>query len=563
MLLSLRWWCKKAYVSIAVVLAIVASLAFAAGSGAVEDSSGVMLDVKDAPLAQVVLMLTQQSGMNIVIADPEVNAKRVTAHLDGLPLEKVLDYVLKPAGIRYHKSEDGTYIIGESGVDVASVVEPPVPVNPVSIPQEPQQKARRVRTESIKLHNSSPSELLRSLGWNGGQVLPGAAVTTGPGMDIDQNFKWKPTTRGASRMSAPSGGIGIENIDPAPPVKDMEGSIKRSSEAGRTADTSTGADQYSLGSSARPMNTGGNTYGTYGSNQNRPQGNAQGSSSSGSGSLLPEGIDFVMPYDIDNSIVVRGDDEGIAEFKDLVHMLDIPPKQVNIKAEFIEVSTTDAAKLGIDWSIERLNATFNTDFNPTGNVLIGVQTGNVTAQLAAELTKSTGRVVNSPIVSTLNNTPATIEIGKSIPFFTATTSSVGNGQLVTSESVTQLDVATYLFVLPRVNGDGSITVYLEPSIQDTGRIFKSPQGSELPETSYQTVRTNRRVMNGETIVVGGFFRKNDTASVTKVPILGDLPIIGNFFRSKTSQEDERELLIFLTPTIIPDKSGVGSVGVQP
>ncbi len=88
-----------------------------------------------------------------------------------------------------------------------------------------------------------------------------------------------------------------------------------------------------------------------------------------------------------------------------------------------------------------------------------------------------------------------------------------------------------LNVMPQINGDNSITLTMQPQISDQSGIARSPDGQELPKTTTQYLSTARRVMNGETIVVGGFIKKNDNASGTKVPILGDLPLIGRLFRT--------------------------------
>jgi type II secretory pathway component HofQ len=97
---------------------------------------------------------------------------------------------------------------------------------------------------------------------------------------------------------------------------------------------------------------------------------------------------------------------------------------------------------------------------------------------------------------------------------------------------------------------------------DTGKVYKGPDGTEVPESTTQTLQTNRRVHNGDTIVVGGFVRRSDTSNTSAVPILSRLPLIGSLFRSKSRDAGDRELLIFLTPTIIEDEGGA-SIGVQP
>ncbi|MBP5718191.1 MAG: hypothetical protein J6X53_04335, partial [Abditibacteriota bacterium] len=296
---------------------------------------------------------------------------------------------------------------------------------------------------------------------------------------------------------------------------------------------------------------------------NRNNANNAGSNASGTGSdkeqfLWPDGIDNAIPFDLDNSIIVKGTEKGIAEFKNIIRMLDIPPKQVLIKAEFVEVSTQDVKSFGIDWSLNRLNESFSTGFNPTGNVTVGVTSGNLTAALKAELTQTVGRTINSPIVSTINNQYAYISINNIIPFFTSSTY-VSDGTAISNSVVDYIEVDTYLEILPRVNGDGSITMMLQPRISDVGNYVVGPDGTSVPEEKYQELYTQRRVANGETMVVGGFIRKTDANSYKKIPLLADLPLIGRIFRTYSKSSEERELLIFVTPTIIPD-STYGTVG---
>ncbi len=513
-------------------------------------STSVMLDVVDAPLSQVVRMLTQQSGVNIIISgSADLSSKKVTARLDGLPLDKVLDYIVTSADVSLRRMEDGTYLIGSSLPalpEAAPKFEDTKPAEVQPAPESHQAPKRKVVTEVIKLVHSAPGDILRALGVKQGY---NHAVTTSGNMD-DQ-YPWKPTTPGKP-ISYPNGrstDFSMLNVPPAAPTSDL-GPVPHG-EAYRSSGFNDQAYQYTP--TPRPGFPGGTAAPERPATTPQPVPGAVGQSQQG---LLPPGIEFVMAYDIDNSLIVRGTPEALGELKDLIsRYLDIPPMQVSIKAEFIEVSASDVDKLGIDWQIDTLNRSFSTNFNPQGNVLLGVAVGNVTAELRAELTQGKGRVVNSPIVSTLNNTPASIAIGQYIPYFQGTTVTPGQGQTVTSYQVIQLPVQTYLFVLPRVNGDKSITLYLEPNVQDTGRIFKSPDGQELPETRNQTLRTNRRVMNGETIVVGGFIRRIDSVSTSKVPLLGDLPLIGGLFRSTSRSQEDRELLIFLTPTIIPEKGG--------
>jgi len=567
----LRWGCDRRRMRFAIAGMVVVLIACFGAVGVSGSEQGVLLDVRDARLAEVVLLLTQQSGANIVI-NPDVADKRITAQLHDLPLERVLDLVVKDiGGVEYWRTEDGTYVIGgKRPVEEKKPVTTEPPVAPAE--PEPKQEPAKTYSQIVKLVNSDPTDVLVTLG-----ILDESASPTSNLFGVnryDRNRRTKPLggvlgpldeDRYQTGIQVPGNPRGHQEtgpppVDTVPPAIDS-GSRSTSDEAGRAATPATGSGQYT--GAGRPITTTATSV-PGGARIVAPP-TATGAGTAAATNLLPEGVDLVMPFPADNSLIVRGTVEGIAEFKELVHLLDIPPKQVNIKAEFIEVSTGDVKRLGIDWSLERLNQTINTSFNPTGNVIVGVTTGNLAASLRTELTRTSGKIINSPIISTINNEYAEISVGSVIPYWTTvwTPQGAGLGYIQTTQ-VNSLTVSTYLRVLPRVNGDGTITLTLMPSVQDTGVIYTSPDGkTSIPETRFQTLYTRRRVLNGETIVVGGFIRKDESVSRTEIPILGSLPLIGQLFASTSKTGQDRELLIFVTPSVIGEKSAGSAVGVAP
>ena len=547
--------CKKTSTALYVGrMALMTALVVLALSCCAFAANGIMLQINDAPLKQVVMMLMQQSGTNIVIADESKLEKKITANLSDVPLEKALDYVVRGAGVSYKKMEDGTYIIGGSMAEAAPVVLPNV--IPDALPAV--EVARPAPNfDSIKLIYSKPSELLRLMGWRGENPMPNCEaiypdrtkpspmkITSGGGgmnvqtssngdvSPVDQNGNLRPNTQPA-----------IPTIDP----------IALNGGAGRTAAPYEGAGQLPAPNPYR---------GPQGSTNTNQQGTNRSTNTSNSQNLLwPDGIDQAVPFDLDNSIIVKGDEQGIQDFKDIVRMLDVPPKQVSIKAEFVEVKTTDVKRFGIDWSLDKLNESFSAPISGgTGNIVVGFATGNLTATLRAQLTSDIGQIINSPIISTINNQNAYISINSQIPYWTTYNTVTGTGTVIQQSTPNFINIDTHLDVLPRVNGDGTITMTLRPGVADTGNIVTGPDGTEIPEQRNQELFTQRRVANGETIVVGGFIRKNDSSSVTKIPVLGDLPIVGSLFRGVAKTTEDRELLIFITPTIIPDSTS-GTVGV--
>lgn len=533
-------------------LALFSACAFGAG--------GVVLQIKDAPLREVVMLLTQQSGTNIVLADESRLDKKITASLNDVPLEKALDYIVKSAGVSYRKMEDGTYIISSSLGDDTVVPAKDIIPNLPAIEPQPVFKPRESKIEVVKLIHSKPSELLRLIGWEGANPMPNTDVqypdrtgagkpkTTNPGGGVYLNNNNEKTVYDIGKP------IRMENGTPTIPTIDP--ASLNPSGAGRTADVSSGAAQYHVaappGYSPANVQRPSTTTGTSQSASSSPSG--------GSGNFLwPEGVDDARPFDLDNSIIVKGDVDGIEKFKKIVRMLDVPPKQVQIEAKFVEVKTTDIKNFGIDWSLERLNESFNTAFGPAGNVVVGFATGNLTAQLKTQLSTDIGRVINAPIISTINNQNAYISINTVIPYWVTIATVVGDNNVINNSTPQFITIDTHLDVLPRVNGDGTITMILRPGVADTGNVITGPDGSQIPEQRNQELFTQRRVANGETIVVGGFIRKNESNSIQKIPILADLPIVGSLFRTTAKTSEDRELLIFVTPRIIPQTGG-GSVG---
>lgn len=548
-----------------------------AGSGAPAASSaagGLTLEVTDVPLRNVVQLLMRESGMNIILAGSEKMDTPITANLRNLPLETILQSVVASAGVKYVRTDDGTFIIG-TDAELLTSNKPAAPTEDVVKPAAPEpvviEPKRRTRTEKIQLVHINPKQAMTCMG-----ALP-------VGVALDPNARAGSWTGGSLDVFRGKFGPKVDLYQPAntsllEPLKPVGATIPPSTTgpaaetsdnpqvAQRSTDPNATFNQYTPGPRGGGYQTGG-ARGGYGGptgtggTGTTGRGGTSTTGTTGSDDLRPDGIDAIIPYEADNSLLVKGEDDAVQELKDLITLVDVPSKQVMIKAEFIEVSTTLSQKLGVDWLLSRPEYMVQTDFRPSGNVLAYVQTGNVTANLRAELTTGGGKLVNSPIISTLNNTAATISIGKQIPFYQSSTQNNGSGVLVTSSSVTYIDASTELNVLPQINGDDTITLILQPRVSDSTGFVTGPNGEQAPQISQETLSTARIVASGETIVVGGFIKKNDSNGKSKVPILGDLPLIGRLFQSGYTSKSDTETLIFITPTIIPLKGAGQTVGV--
>jgi len=527
-----------------------------AQANAPQGSPGLIsLDVVDADLAQVVRILMSESKQNIVIGDPDVRQKKVTAMLNNVPLETALRYVVESVGGSYRREPDGVYIIGaKSAASTSSQALPPAGAPPLgeslSAQAQPVAVATRVRrdtrVEKLKLYNSSPTEMMWTMGIYRLEDAPKIErASVQPGVYVQKM----------------DGSLEPAIMPPGQAVPLMESLKTNLSVAQRAPGVNMEAAQGVPPSPPR-------AYPTY-PGQQRPgqpgQPGAPGAPNQGTSGLLPEGIDFVMTYDLDNSLIVRGDDEGIEELKAIISKLDVAPKQIMIEARFVSIATSELESLGINWSLERMNSTFSTQFSPAGNVLIGYANGDLIANLRAQLSKSHGKLINAPIITTMNNMPASIGFQTSVPFLSSTTIFNPSGGSSSASATYFLPITSQLYVLPRINNaDNSVTIQIMPQLSDIEKFVDMGVNGSMPIVNSQYISTQRRVANGETIVLGGLIRKNQTTSVDKIPLIGDLPIIGPLFRSTKDNVDDKELLIFLTTTIIPERPVAGTgIGVVP
>jgi type IV pilus secretin PilQ/predicted competence protein len=303
-----------------------------------------------------------------------------------------------------------------------------------------------------------------------------------------------------------------------------------------------------------------------------------------------------------NSLIVTDTPEGISAAERLISELDVRPQQVLIEAKIVEVSLNKSMSLGIQWEYSARSMTSGgtantmglrtvttgavatglaspgftgTQLNPVSGTLeqivtrsatpgergTGVQLPNsspnssaftfgfinntdlLTATINALATEGKTKVLSAPRVITLNNKEAKIQVGSKLPFSTVTIAQSG----VSTQSITFVDVGIMLQVTPVINADNRVRLHVKPEVSLPGQIT-----SAGPQIDTRNADTEVIIRDGETLVIGGLIDEQTRQSVSKVPILGDIPVLGMFFRSSIDQKNRTELLIFLTPRIVRD-----------
>jgi type IV pilus secretin PilQ/predicted competence protein len=265
-----------------------------------------------------------------------------------------------------------------------------------------------------------------------------------------------------------------------------------------------------------------------------------------------------------NRLIATGTPSIVEEIKRIIIEVDVPPQTVLIQSRVIEVSTSALEELGVQWDkITKWTGVITEgDQGPSFNDLIPREIGTTkfdettdwyrqqeAFQVSIDLliTDGSARVIAESKIVTTNNRKADIFIGEDIPVvITSLTTAGGFGtQQIQLEHI---KVGVSLAVTPRISDDDYITMFVEPKVSNILE-FIGPD-NDLPRTSERRATTYVRSENGKTIFVGGLQAEDTKQTIMKVPLLGDIPVIGNLFRHYRNESQKKDLLIEITPTIV-------------
>jgi MSHA biogenesis protein MshL len=233
-------------------------------------------------------------------------------------------------------------------------------------------------------------------------------------------------------------------------------------------------------------------------------------------------------------------------------------RQVQIEAKIVEVELRDEFSTGINWravfgSLEN-SGTVSQTLAPatTGGFTLALNVGDFTALLNAFATQGKVNVLSSPRVTAMNNEPAIMRIGTQDVFFITTTQvNPDTGQIlqssVTPQSITE---GVVLSVTPQISADGMVHMSINPSVTERTGQATSRLGDTVPIVSVRETDTLVRVRQGDTIVIAGLMQDRTSQDTAKVPLLGDVPVVGNLFKRTERRRTKTDLVILLTPTVL-------------
>lgn len=291
-----------------------------------------------------------------------------------------------------------------------------------------------------------------------------------------------------------------------------------------------------------------------------------------------------------NALIVRAAPADMAEIRNIVDQLDVRRAQVLIEAAFVEISGDTTEAVGVQWGYGDVDkGVAGTNFKvgdmvplnsivqavrgssdegsstsqvalPSGITLAGADFGSdgkvrFAAVIQALQGNANSNLLSTPSIMTLDNEEAEIIVGENVPFITGTTLSADNSNPF--QTVERKDVGLTLKVTPQINDGEVIRLQLEQevsAVKDT-----ATAGTTDIVTTKRSVKSVILANDGQVIVTGGLIADDVNKSMQKVPLLGDIPLLGALFRSRSEKLSKRNLLLFLQPTIIRDSTKAKSV----
>ena len=457
------------------------------------DGRRYTLSLRDADLVEALGILSRESGV-VIMTEPGVGGK-VTLHADQLQLGDLLFTLLRPLGYRA-SVENGAIVVGK--------------------PELASQTYYLNYTKDKRSSSSSTNASISAAGGSGG-----GAISSGINLNLNT---------GASSTSSGNqgGGSGQGNVNVT-----TSGTTDFWEEVGRGIETivfgNDGAGKGNIGGFTRSDDLGRKLV------INQMAGVLYVTAS-------PEILSHVSSYLYDVEEAVK--------------------RQVLIQAQIVEVSLNNSFSLGIDWSYvfsQSQNFSFSQTLTPStlaSGFNFTLTGADFSMMLDALKTQGDVSMLSSPKISTLNNQRAVIKLTTREVTWVNSTILNAQGDTLQTYTTPQIDeVGIFLDVTPNISGEGVVTMQIHPSISEITRVSESPDGkSSKPVIDVREVDTMVDVPTGQTVVIAGLIVDKSRDDRKSVPLLGELPLIGGLFSYTNQERVKTELVIFLTPYLVTDKT---------
>ena len=270
-----------------------------------------------------------------------------------------------------------------------------------------------------------------------------------------------------------------------------------------------------------------------------------------------------------NALIITAPPDEMRSILSVIDQLDIRRAQVLVEAIIAELSEDNTSAIGVNFAVDGTNSDQPAAFTNLGgatqaligtiasggatltsglSLLLGQQGGDVDFGLlvSAIASDSDNNILSTPTLVTMDNQEAEIVVGQNVPFVTGTQLSTANDNPFTT--IERQEVGISLKVTPQINEGNNIKMDIEQEVSDVAAVAVA--GAQDITTNVRSIRTTVLVEDGQTLVLGGLIDDSINNTTEKVPLLGDIPLLGSLFRFKTTSKNKQNLMVFLHPTIL-------------
>jgi general secretion pathway protein D len=256
-----------------------------------------------------------------------------------------------------------------------------------------------------------------------------------------------------------------------------------------------------------------------------------------------------------NALLISTTAREYDRIEQILRQLDVAPIQVLLEAVIAEVRLNDELKFGLRWAVESGGFSLNLSDLATGfagaafpGASFAYVSDNIQVTLNALASITDVNIVSSPNILALNNQEAVLQVGDQVPIVTRQSTATGAANAPVINSVELKDTGIILSVLPRVNASGRVLLDISQEVSNV--VATTTSGIDSPTIQQRKIATKVLVNDGEALALGGLIQEQNSLERGQVPIVGDIPIVGNLFKNKTDTIRRTELIIFIRPRVV-------------
>ena len=269
-----------------------------------------------------------------------------------------------------------------------------------------------------------------------------------------------------------------------------------------------------------------------------------------------------------NSVIVLAAPDDYKRLLGMIHSLDQLPNQVLIEAVIAEVTLNDELRFGVRWFLQKNaanSATFTNDpmgaigaVFPGFNYIVKAANSQITLDALAKISQV--NVISSPSLTVLDNKTATLQVGDQVPISTQTSTGVQVAGAPVINSVAYRDTGVILGITPHINESGRVILDIEQEVSSVSQTTSS--NIDSPTIQQRKVKTTVVLNDNEALALGGLIQNKRTIAKDQVPLLGDLPLVGNAFKSKDDTSVKTELVILIVPRVIRSLGEAAAISAE-